>query len=107
MLTIMVHAKIREEKLPEFLEMAALLVSETRGKRPGCIAYSFNQSVESPAEFVLYEQWETQEHLDAHIQELCKLLGPPRAGQLLPERLMAMYERARPVVYREIGGSQG
>jgi len=42
MLTIMVHAKIKEEKLPEYLEMAALLTNETKGKRPGCISYSFN-----------------------------------------------------------------
>ena len=74
MLTIMVHARIKEDKLPEYLEMAALLTEETKGKRPGCISYSFNQSLESPTEFVLYEQWKSQEHLDNHIQELCKLL---------------------------------
>jgi len=102
MLTIMVHAKIKEEKLPEYLEMAALLTNETKGMRPGCISYSFNQSLESPAEFVLYEQWESQEHLDNHIQELCKLLGQPKQGQPLPEKLMEMYEWAKPVFYKEI-----
>ena len=102
MLTIMVHAKIKEEKLPEYLAMAALLTDQTKGKRLGCISYSFNQSLESPTEFVLYEQWESQEHLDNHIQELCKLLGRPKPGQPLPEQLMEMYEWAKPVFYREI-----
>lgn len=61
MLTIMIHARVKREKLAEYTEMAALLTDETRGKRPGCISYSFNQNIESPTEFVLYEQWENQE----------------------------------------------
>ena len=103
MLTIMIQARIKEDRLEEYLEMAALLTRETRGKRPGCISYSFNQSIESPTEFVLYEQWETQEALDNHIQALCKLLGQPEPGKLLPEKLLAMYESAMPIFYREIG----
>ncbi|MEI8631315.1 antibiotic biosynthesis monooxygenase [Vibrio sp. PP-XX7] len=103
MLTIMVQAKIKEEKLPEYLEMAELLTCETKGKRPGCISYSFNQSLETPTEFVLYEQWESQESLDNHIRELSKLLGQPKPGYLLPEKLMEMYEWAKPVFYREVG----
>ena len=102
MLTIMVHAKIKEDKLTEYLEMAVLLTKETKGKRPGCISYSFNQDLESPTEFVLYEQWESQDYLDSHIKELCKLLGQPKPGQALPEKLMDMYEWAKPVFYKEI-----
>ena len=52
---------------------------------------------------MLYEQWEKQEDLDNHIQELCKLLGQPEPGKLLPEKLLAMYESAKPIFYREIG----
>lgn len=103
MLTIMVHAKVKEEKLSEFLEMATLLTAETRGKRTGCIAYSFNQSLESPKEFVLYEQWESQDHLDEHIRQICLLLGKPEPGKLLPEKLLSMYEWAKPVFYKEVG----
>jgi len=102
-LTIMVHAKIKEEKLAEYIEMAVFLTSETKGKRPGCISYSFNQSIEFPTEFVLYEQWESQEQFDNHIRELCKLLGQPKPGRPLPEKLLEMYEKARPVYYKEIG----
>ena len=105
MLTIMIQAKIKEDRLEEYLEMAALLTRETKGKRPGCISYTFNQSVESPTDFVLYEQWERQEDLDNHIQELCKLLGQPQPGKLLPEKLLTMYESAKPIFYREIGNA--
>lgn len=102
MLTIMVQARVKDEKLTDYLDLAALLTGVTRGKRPGCISYSFNQNLDSPTEFVLYEQWESQEHLDHHIQELCKMLGQPEPGQPLPEKIMEMYEWAKPVYYKEI-----
>ena len=37
MLTIMIHAKVKADQLDEFIELAALLTRETRGKRPGCL----------------------------------------------------------------------
>ena len=102
MLTIMIHAKVKADQLDEFIELAALLTRETRGKRPGCLGYAFNQSIDAPQEFVLYEQWQSQAHLDAHIQALCELLGPPKPGGTLPAKLIDMYETAKPVFYNEI-----
>lgn len=102
MLTIMVHAKIKEELLQEYLEMASLLTKETRNKRKGCISYSFCQRVDKPTEFVLFEQWENQEALDKHIEQLVKLLGPPIPGGLLPEKLVNMYESGIPCYYNVI-----
>ena len=107
MLTVMVHAKAKAAQLGEFVELAALLTRETLGKRPGCITYAFNQSVDAPTEFVLCEQWESQARLDAHMRALCDLLGPPKPGGILPARLLAMYESAKPVAYRVIGTTTG
>ena len=102
MLTIMVHAKIKQEYLTEYLEMASLLTHETRNRRKGCITYSFCQRTDKPTEFVLFEQWENQQALDAHIEALIKLLGAPAPGQLLPEKLMKMYDSGVPYYYNEI-----
>lgn len=102
MLTIIVHARVKEECLDEYLETAALLTRETKGKRRGCIAYSFNQRQDKPAEFVLYEQWESEADLNEHIRQLAVLLGPPKPGGLLPEKLVSMYASATPVYYTEI-----
>ena len=102
MLTIMVHAKIKEEFLQEYIETASLLTKETRNKRRGCISYAFCQRMDEPTEFVLYEQWENQEALDEHIKQLVLLLGPPSPGGILPEKLMNMYERGTPYYYKEI-----
>lgn len=102
MLTIMIHAKIKEECLNEYLEVASLLTRETVGKRKGCISYSFNQRQDSPCEFVLYEQWETQEDLNNHLVEIVNLLGPAKPGEFLPERLLNMYKSGKPYYYNVI-----
>lgn len=102
MLTIMVHAKIKEKYLDKYLEIASLLTKETRNKRKGCISYSFNQRIDKPTEFVLFEQWETEEDLNSHIKALAILLGPPKPGEILPEKLLEMYESGVPYYYNVI-----
>jgi hypothetical protein len=51
---------------------------------------------------VLYEQWESEVDLDNHIKELFTILGPAKSGDLIPEKLMNMYEKATPVFYNII-----
>lgn len=102
MLTIMAQLKVKEEMLDEYLEIASMLTAETVGKRKGCISYSFNQSIDQPTDFVLYEQWESEEDLNAHIEYLKVLLGPAKPGGFLPERLINMYESGRPCYYKVI-----
>lgn len=93
----MVHAKIKKEMLSEYIGLIKILIRETT--RKGCLTYSFNQNKEIPTEFVLYEQWESQEALDNHIKELFEILGPAKPGYPAPEKLMNMYENAKPVFY--------
>ena len=101
MLTIIIHAKIKHEMLEEYLDLIKLLIKETTKK--GCLNYSFNQNKDVPTEFVLYEQWESQEALDNHINELFEILGPAKPGDPIPEKLMNMYEKATPVYYNIVG----
>jgi len=101
MLTVMIHAKVKASKLSEFLELINLLVERTTKK--GCTFYIFNQNRDKPTEFVLYEQWESQEALDIHISELFDILGPARPGEPIPARLMDMYEEVEPVFYNVVG----
>ncbi len=100
MLTIMIHAKIKESRLTDFMAMANFLTEST--SKVGCINYTFNQNTRSPTEFVLYEQWESQEHLDRHISELFELLGPANPGEPIPKKLMELYESVNPVYYNVI-----
>jgi len=97
----MIHAKVKHEMLEEYLDLVKVLIKETTKK--GCINYSFNQNKDEPTEFVLYEQWESQEALDNHINELFEILGPAKPGDPIPEKLMNMYESATPVFYNIVG----
>jgi quinol monooxygenase YgiN len=101
MLTVMIHAKVKQEKLNEYLDLIKVLTKETTKK--GCLTYAFNQNISEPTEFVLYEQWESQTDLDNHIDELFKILGPAKHGEPIPEKLMNMYEKAIPVFYNIVG----
>ena len=101
MLTVMIHAKVKSELLNEYLDLIKLLTKETTKK--GCHSYIFNQNIEEPTEFVLYEQWESQKDLDNHIDELFKILGPAKLGEPIPEKLMNMYEKVTPVFYKIVG----
>jgi len=93
----MIHAKVKKALLSEYLDILKLLTEKTTKK--GCLAYSFNQSIEESTEFILYEQWENQEALDIHIKELFSILGPAKEGEPIPEKLMRLYEKATPVYY--------
>lgn len=101
MITVMINAKVKKDRLEEFKKLAIVLTKESR-VIAGCIAYSFNQSIDCPTDFVLYERWETESDLSLHIKALIALLGPPKSEGLLPEKLVDMYEKADATYYNAI-----
>jgi len=101
MITAMINATVKPNHLGDFLELASQLTREAR-KRQGCVSYIFNQRIDNPTEFVLYEQWECQSDLDLHIQALVGKFGPPKPGEIIPEKLLNMYEKAEPIFYEAI-----
>lgn len=101
MITVIVNAKVKPDLLDEYIEIASLLTKEARS-RDGCISYVFNQSLEQETEFSLFEQWASEEHLNAHIEALVDVLGAPEPGGILPARLVNMYESAELKFYRSI-----
>jgi quinol monooxygenase YgiN len=62
-LTAMVKAKPGQEAAVK--EALVSMVEPTR-KEPGCLCYNLHQSKSDPAQFMFYEQWASQEALDAH-----------------------------------------
>jgi len=104
MLTIIVRAKIKEEKLSEYVEMAEVVAAMAK-ERPGCVSYSFNQNINSPTEFIVYEQWQSKEPMQDHIKALYRLYGDPEPGQPMPKKILEMYESAEPAFYNVIGSN--
>lgn len=61
----MVGSTVPTEHLDRVLALYDRLVTETR-KEPGCTSYELLQREDDPRELMLVEEWESQEHLDAH-----------------------------------------
>lgn len=62
-LTAMVKAKPGQE---EAVKEALMSMVEPTRKEPGCLCYNLHQSKADPTLFMFYEQWASQDALDAH-----------------------------------------
>ena len=58
--------RVAADKQSETTPHAQTMVEETR-KEDGCIVYSFGWDVAEPGLIRVYEEWESQAHLDAHM----------------------------------------
>lgn len=65
MLVIAGTVAIDPEKVEVGTAAAVEMMQETR-KESGCISYTFASSIEEPGRFQIFEEWESQEALDAH-----------------------------------------
>lgn len=54
----------------------------SRGE-PGCIEYTFSADPLDPGRVVLFERWESQDHLDAHLAAMASA-PPPSGDQVAP-----------------------
>lgn len=54
------------EKIDEMIKLFAKLASNTK-KEDGCIRYELYQDKDNPEILTMIEEWESQEHLDAHL----------------------------------------
>lgn len=50
----------------EALKQALMSMVEPTRKEPGCLCYNLHQSKSDKGQFMFYEQWASQEALDAH-----------------------------------------
>jgi quinol monooxygenase YgiN len=62
---VLVPCVIEQRHLARALEVYRELVAATR-QEDGCLSYELLQQTDDPTRFVLVEEWESQEHLDAH-----------------------------------------
>ena len=66
---IIVHATIpiRSECREKALELARQMTEATQSEA-GCISYTFSTDLSDPGGFHIFEEWESQEALDAHFK---------------------------------------
>jgi len=66
LLTVVAHMRAKAGKEEELRAALESLVEPT-SQESGYVDYALHRSVEDPALFVFYENWESGEHLDAHL----------------------------------------
>ncbi len=76
----------KEEELRELLES---LIEPTRAEE-GCTTYALHRGTQDPALFVFYENWRTQDHLEAHLATPHLAAALPRIPELLDGELTIM-----------------
>ncbi len=66
LLTVIAHMRARPGKEQELRDALVSLVEPT-SQEAGYVNYDLHESVEEPGVFFFYENWESPEHLDAHL----------------------------------------
>lgn len=62
---VLVPCAIPSQHQQRALELYRELIEATR-LEPGCRSYDLHRDLDDDTQFVLIEEWESQEHLDAH-----------------------------------------
>ncbi len=71
--------------LEEEVKRELMALQESTRSEEGCINYTLHQSKEDPSCFMFYENWNSQEDLDRHLQMSYLKAFRERAGDLLAE----------------------
>ena len=91
LLTVIASMRARSGKEQELREALEALIEPTK-QEAGYVNYDLHQGVEDPAVFYFYENWESAEALDAHLntphlQQFASRLDELLDGELRLERL--------------------
>ncbi len=66
-LDVIAFVKVLNAKENDFIESVFRMIPYTLSEK-GCYNYIFHQSTSEPTEFAFYEQWESDDHLNAHLK---------------------------------------
>ncbi|HZL79741.1 MAG TPA: putative quinol monooxygenase [Candidatus Limnocylindrales bacterium] len=80
-ITVVATFQARPGKEAELQKALIGLLAPTR-KEAGCLNYDLYASPEDPAKFLFHENWASQAHLDAHLQNTHIQVLLPRMDEL-------------------------
>lgn len=84
LLTVIAYVRARPGKEDELRAALEALIQPTAAE-DGYVNYDLHQGVEDPAVFFFYENWESPEHLDAHLAQPHLVDFAGIAGELLDD----------------------
>ncbi|MDP9394176.1 MAG: antibiotic biosynthesis monooxygenase [Actinomycetota bacterium] len=85
LLTVIVYMRAAAGKRDELRQALEALVEPT-SREKGYINYDLHQSIEDPDRFLLYENWESEADLDAHLAAPHLTQFAARIPELLDEQ---------------------
>jgi quinol monooxygenase YgiN len=85
LLTVIAYMKAAPGKEDE-LRSALMSLIEPTSQEAGYVTYDLHEAVDDPGTFFFYENWESAEHLDAHLAAPHLVDFAERMGGLLDER---------------------
>ena len=94
MLKITAEHFVKEDSLPQFMELSRRLAEKTVKSDQGCISYSMYQDINDPLHCTFIEEWETKELLDKHMQAAHCVELIPKIGECCSRpTVIALYEK--------------
>jgi quinol monooxygenase YgiN len=85
LLTVIAYMKAAPGKEDELRSALQALIEPT-SREAGYVSYDLHEAVDDPGTFFFYENWESGEHLDAHLAAPHLVDFAERMGGLLDER---------------------
>ena len=88
-LNVVAIAETSPDRAEELKSVCLGLVEPTR-KEAGCISYDLFQDVTIPGKFTFIENWQSKEHLDAHLKTPHLVSAGAAFGKILTKELVIM-----------------
>jgi len=85
-LNVVAIAETSSEKAEDLKSVCVGLIEPTR-KESGCISYELYQDVTNPGKFTFIENWQSMEHLEAHLKTLHMAEAGAAFGKILTKEL--------------------
>ncbi len=101
-INVLFRVKVKAGREDEFYKLAVELVRSTRAEDEGCMTFTYHQHTSDPSDFFLYEQWRDRDALQAHLDRLIEVYGPPQEGGFLPASLTDFWDDMQADIYNVV-----
>tara|TARA_B100000315_G_scaffold25378_1_gene21957 strand:+ start:433 stop:750 length:318 start_codon:yes stop_codon:yes gene_type:complete len=91
-INVLFRVKVKAGREDEFYKLAIEMARSTIAEDEGCKTFTYHQHAKDPGDFFLYEQWRDRAALQAHLDRLTEVYGPPEEGNFLPASLTDFWD---------------
>lgn len=94
MVKVVANNYVKAELLEAYLKLSREIVELTNAKDKGCVRYEMCRDTKNPLHFIMLEEWESMDALNAHLEsEHFRRIIPQIAPMREKEGEMAVFEK--------------